>query len=473
VLAAHYPVTARAIGQRDNRPTRRRIWIGLIYLVLALNVTEGAMRKWLFPGSSQLLYFAKDGVLIAAYVLFLFARPFRGTDRTKALTIIYLLAAIVVCLDAFNPNLGSLIVGIFGIKCYLLYVGLIYLGAQFFDDWKSFLRFIRWQVIIAIPICLLGIAQFGSPADSQINRYAAPDEQVVATFGTDATVRITGPFAYITGHVFFILVSIALAAGLLGTSRRRSDYLFSIAALVLCVGNIWMSGSRSAGALSVLLVGAVLAWFGFQQNRVALRLRTLLVVAIALAVFTTTTWFNKAYNAYLDRIETSDDELVDRVFQHHDVFGLILDYSGLTGYGTGITHPGAAALEKGLGLKPSEPVPLFEAEYARVLVELGWIGAFFWYLLRIIVVLAIWKVYRELRTAELRLWAFIILSVHLITLNAAVVLNHTFAIYYWFLAGIAFGLPRLEAHELRTTSLPAYQRVRSPMTPAFAREVRA
>jgi hypothetical protein len=446
-------------------------WKVLVFVTLFLNITEGAMRKWVFPGSSQLVYFAKDGALIAAYVLFFLGGHYKGSHRTKALTLIFLSAAIVVCLDAFNPNIGSVIVGLFGIKCYLLYVGLIYMGMQLFDDWGSFLRLVRWQVIIAIPICLLGIAQFGSPADSEINRYAAADEQAIVTFGTDATVRITGTFAYITGHVFFVVISIALAAGLLGTSRRRSDYLFSIATLVLCVGNVWMSGSRSAGALSAILVGAVLAWFGFQQNRVALRLRTLLVVAIALAVFTTTTWFNKAYNAYLDRIETSDDELVDRVFQHHDVFGLLLDYAGLTGYGTGITHPGAAALEKGLGLKPSEPVPVFEAEYARVLVDLGWIGAFLWYLLRIVVLLMIWKVYRELQTAELRLWAFIILALHLVTLNAAVVLNHTFAIYYWFLAGIALGLPRLEARELRTQSIPAYQGVRSAMTPALARQV--
>ena len=196
--------------------------------------------------------------------------------------------------------------------------------------------------------------------------------------------------------------------------------------------------------MAAMFTTSVLIAFAFQHNRVASRLRLLLVIAIALAAFTTTTWFNKAYNAYLDRIETSEDEVLDRVFQHHDVFGLILDYAGLTGYGTGITHPGSAALEQGLGLKPSEPVPQFEAEYARVLVELGWVGGFLWYLLRIVLLLAIWKVYRELKSPELRCWAFIIFMVHLITLNSSVVLNHTFAIYYWLLAGIAFGLPQLE-----------------------------
>ncbi len=446
------------------------IWKILVYGTLLLNITEGALRKWILPGSSQLVYFAKDSVLIAAYVAFIFSGGSRTNFRTKAVTMLWLLAAIVIFLDAFNPNVGSVVVGIFGIKCYLLYIGLIYLGSELFEDWVTFQRFIRWQVILALAICFLGIAQFGSPAESQINRYATGDEQVIVTFGTDATVRITGTFAYITGHVFFVFVSIALATGLLGTSRKRINYLLSIATLVLCVGNIWMSGSRSAGVMAAVFTAAVLAWFGFQQNRVALRLRTLLVVAIALAAFTATTWFNKAYTAYLDRIETSDDEVIDRLFQHHEVFGLLLDYAGLTGYGTGITHPGAAALEQGLNLKPSEPVPLFEAEYARVLVELGWVGAFLWYLVRIALLFAIWRVYRELRTPELKCWAFVIFLVHLLTLNTSVVLNHTFAIYYWLLAGIAFGLPRLESYGLQAPTTAANPQIRAAIKPAFVQQ---
>src|SRR2546423_11661920 len=101
-------------------------WKVLVFVTLFLNITEGAMRKWLFPGSGQLLYFAKDGTLIAACLLFFLGGYYKGSHRTKALTLIYLFAAIVVCLDALNPNVGSIIVGIFGIKCYLLYVGLIY-----------------------------------------------------------------------------------------------------------------------------------------------------------------------------------------------------------------------------------------------------------------------------------------------------------------------------------------------------------
>jgi hypothetical protein len=422
-----------------------KAWKILVYAALFLNITEGAMRKWFFPGSSQLIYFAKDGLLIAAYAFFFLSGSSKGGERIKTLTTLFLLAAVVICIDAFNSNLGSPILGVFGIKCYLLYVGLIYLGAQLFENWNDFQRFIRWQVIVAIPICLLGIQQFRSPADAEINRYAAGDEQIISTFGADATVRITGTFAYITGHVSFLFATVALAVGLLGTSSRRSDRLLSVATLVLCAGNVLMSGSRAPGIYIAILVSAVLAWFGFQRNRVALRIRILLVVAIALAAFTTTTLFNQAYNAYLDRIETADDEFLDRAFQHHDVFGQILDYVGFTGYGTGITHPGSAALQQALRLEPSEPVPMFEAEYARVLVELGWIGGFLWYLLRLGVLYAIWKVYRKLRSTELQCWAFVILIVHLLSLNASVVLNHTYAIYYWLLAGVALGLPHLES----------------------------
>jgi hypothetical protein len=420
-----------------------KLWKALLMATLALNVIEGALRKWFFPGSGQLLYFAKDAVLIGAYVSFMLAGPHEANQRTKTATMLCLLAGTIIFLDAFNPNIGSVIVGFFGIKCYLLYVGLIYLGARLFKDWKQFQTFVQWQVAFAIFVCLLGIVQFGSPADAQINRYAVGDEQIL-TFGTDATVRITGTFAFISGHVSFLFVSTALTLGLICTSDQRKDKFLGPAALILCAGNMLMSGSRAGGIMLLAMVALVLIWFAPAANRVASRVRTVLLISVALALLAASLWFGKAYSAYLERIESSDDEFVDRAFQYHDVFGQILDYAGLTGFGTGLTHPGSAALEQGLGLKPSEPVPILEAEYARVLIELGWIGALLWYSFRIAVLFGIWKVYRELRSAELKCWAFVILLVHLFSLNGAVVLNHTFAIYYWLLAGIAFGLPQLE-----------------------------
>src|SRR5437764_1483038 len=158
-----------------SRRSKVQIWQVLVFATLFLNVTEGAIRKWFLPGSSQLVYFAKDAVLILAYAFFFLGGHHKNNPRTKTLTVLLLSAGIIIFLDAFNPNIGSPIVGIFGIKCYILYVGLLYLGAQLLEDWQSFQRFVRWQVLLAIPVCLLGVAQFGSPADSEINRYANGD----------------------------------------------------------------------------------------------------------------------------------------------------------------------------------------------------------------------------------------------------------------------------------------------------------
>ena len=47
------------------------LWQKLIWTVMFLLVYEGALRKWVVPGLQSQIYFAKDLILIAAYILFL------------------------------------------------------------------------------------------------------------------------------------------------------------------------------------------------------------------------------------------------------------------------------------------------------------------------------------------------------------------------------------------------------------------
>ena len=45
-------------------------WRAAVKAALVLLVFEGAIRKWLVPGSQQLVYFGKDIVLLGAYIGF-------------------------------------------------------------------------------------------------------------------------------------------------------------------------------------------------------------------------------------------------------------------------------------------------------------------------------------------------------------------------------------------------------------------
>src|SRR5438067_13043329 len=114
-------LNSRPVNAIPARRAKMQTWQILVFATLFINVTEGAIRKWFLPGSSQLVYFAKDAVLILAYASFFFGGHHKNNSRTKTLTILLLSAGIIIFLDAFNPNVGSVIVGIFGIKCYILY----------------------------------------------------------------------------------------------------------------------------------------------------------------------------------------------------------------------------------------------------------------------------------------------------------------------------------------------------------------
>src|SRR5258707_5555128 len=92
-----------------------RNWRQAVQVTMVLLIVEGALRKWFFPSSQDLVYFTKDVVLLGAYVGF-----FRDRTRQQfkppplALVKILLAASVLVGLiQVFNPNLPNLLVAIF------------------------------------------------------------------------------------------------------------------------------------------------------------------------------------------------------------------------------------------------------------------------------------------------------------------------------------------------------------------------
>jgi hypothetical protein len=432
-------------------------WKRLIIVALLLNVFEGAVRKWVIPSSGEYIYFLKDFVLLCAYSAFFLSRPQPQISQfLRPLRGWLLVAALAVSAGVLNPSLGSVIAGAFGAKCYLLDVPLLFLVPHMFASESAFKRFVRWYVIIAIPVCLLGVAQFDAPADSTLNRYAA-EEAGVAVFGVEGSARVTGTFSYISGHTAFLLVMAVLALGVLGTERLLWARVVAISVLVLVSANLLMSGSRAPLLISMTLIAASFVAFGLRSSALASRLRGLLLIVAALAGLAIVTKFSSAYDAFMTRVVGSEDEeFEERAFQNYDIMPALASYVGPFGLGTGITHPGSYALRTALELpQPSVPIPAAEAECARVLIELGMLGLLAWYGFRIAVIVALCKVYRTLRSPELRFWAFLIFMLHFLSFNSSVVLNHTYCLYFWFLAGVGFGLLKFDKNEQSALQMAA------------------
>ncbi len=414
-----------------------------------LVVVEGAIRKWLLPELNEFVYFAKDGVLGIAYILALLHpdRLHHG-DRFKMLFPFVFLAASLLVAGVFNPSLGSVIVGAFGAKAYLWYIPLIWIVPSTFNSTTELQKWFRNYLLLVIPVCLLGTAQFAAPPDSVLNRYSnTSDEQAVATFGEDTKVaRITGTFSYISGHTSYITAMAIFLLALMVQPAGGWWFLAGMLEFMLIVGNALMSGSR-AGVLIVAAAAVVFLLSTAGQDAPALRrFRWLVIGMMVLGCGAALYGFQDALSAFAHRVETAEDTEERMAFVSIERLDEAMNAAGLLGYGTGATHPGGFALRRAFNLGPAfDDPPPAELEYHRVMLELGPIGFLFWNVLRIFLLFALFATWRRMRISFLRQMAFAAFFLHVVNLNGAIVLNHTMGVYYWFSASFIFLLPKLEA----------------------------
>jgi hypothetical protein len=430
-------------------------WRKSIYAVLVLLVVEGALRKWAFPEASETIYFLKDVVLIGAYINYYgFAQNMkRPRLRNSLLTIAIFLAAGWCLFQALNPSLGSPLVGLFGLRSYLLYIPLLWLVPALFSSEEELYRFLRNYLLLLIPVGLLGIIQFFSPADSFLNVYA-PGETAVATFGTTANARVTGTFSYISGYTAYLLVCFSLLVPMLTIAQAPRWRLLTTVELLLVVVNGFMNGARGLILAGILYLLGYFLVKGLTQTASMIRLLkqfTAPILAVAIAAIL---WFRPAIDAFWQRT-TANQDILRRITDSFLEPVQFLQYKELDGFGTGATHQATPALRRILGLPAGEAIPTFyEGEMGRITLEMGPLGFLFWYGLRLVLILLLWQVYRQLTRPWLKELALSIFLLQLVQLNGHLVFHHTFSFYYWFLSGFIFLLPQLEQATHQATQHP-------------------
>jgi len=439
-------------------------WRRSIKAVFFLLVFEGALRKWVLPQASDMMYFLKDLVLIGAYLRYY---AFSDSERKVPIKsdwmkmLIFMIAGWCF-FQAFNPSLGSPIVGFFGLRGYLFYIPLMWMLPSLFQSEEDLYKFLRSHLLLLIPVCLLGAAQFFSPASSPINVYAGGQEPTAGFAGT-GKVRVTGTFSYLSGYSMYLAVCFALLLPLNFKKQSRSlQYLYTVE-IALLTANSFMTGARGLILFQVLFLTAYLALLVLNNTSNFKSLIDRLIVPIVLSFIAAYTWFRPAFDAFMIRA-TSSDNLSKRIVDTFNVTGYF-QYKQLYGYGTGATHQAVGALRGVLNLPSGELIPVgFESEMGRIALELGSIGFILWYGLRMILIVALGLVFWKLKRPFLRQLALAAFLTHAILLNGQLVVHHTFSVYYWFLASFIFLLPRLEKIEnlhnyqkiLQQNAFPAY-----------------
>jgi hypothetical protein len=425
-----------------------RSWRRAILVAMWLLVIEGALRKWVLPGAQDIVYFAKDVLLLAAYLGFL-----RDREQVRDLLVISRpLAALLLAaagfglVQVFNPALPNLAVGLFGFKAYFLYVPLVFILPAVFETRNDLARFLYPYALLAIPVGLLASLQFASPAASTLNTYAwDADTSQIVTFGMSSRVRVTATFSFITGYVSFLFASLLLLLSLLTVVgwRFKGNFLL-YGALAMTFLGMLLSGSRWPIFMLIGLMPIYLALLLFRERGGAAFARLTLAGAVLVALI--------AYGAS-DLVST----YYDRFSGNSDVAGRMVspltsplqmaNRAGLAGYGIGATHQAAPNLAPGVPPYSWLDGLILEEESSRVMVELGILGFLLTYGFRILLLFLALDQTRRARDPLARSIAIASLLFFIAHLPSGMVFNVTANLYFWFFAGLLLLSRRLDRQE--------------------------
>lgn len=442
-------------------------WERGIQIVLVVVIIEGAVRKWFLPSASEFVYFYKDVLMVATLIGYFRKRrkiSFVINRRLKLLSIalaVFLLYTVLALGLSFEIHP---LIGLLGLKAYCLYIPLAFITVRAFPDKERLIGFLKWYALIVLPMAVIGAIQFlDTTQQSAINKYAVSEESAagvvdIAKFGTASGtyfVRITGTFSYVSGLSVYlpIMFALLLAMSSLFSKRglKRGSKILYYSALGATVVLAFMSGSRGA-VLSMVVVAVI--FYLFTSGRQAVRRMQQIAVLGVILFVAFTSIFPQAYDAFYNRTFSADraSEGWDRVTGALSLPLNEASYAGLFGYGIGLTQNGVPALMKRLGLSDQgNPIPIgFEGEPGRVTLELGVIGLVLYTLLRLVLLITVFRLSFAIRDRESKMLAFAATAALVMPLVAGgAVANHTQNVYQWFLVGIVFALYNAERLQLR------------------------
>ncbi|MBN8420534.1 MAG: hypothetical protein J0L73_16570 [Verrucomicrobia bacterium] len=421
-------------------------WRAAVKVAFVAVLLEGAIRKWLLPSGEELVYFLKDIFLVGAYLRFyLSPDPELRTLRLRVPgTLIFLLCS-AVSFSALNPNIGSPLLAAYGVKIYFMYLPLTFMMPYLFRTQQELLRQLTWYVLLAVPICLLGVLQFKSDRFSMINTFASGMGETGAVgFGVGDRARVTGTFSYISGHTTFVVVFYILSVVLLTLKETPRKWLIIFVVVPLLAGNALMGGSRAS------MVSIAFVTFGFALAAMGGRLGTArnfvitLVVGGVLALAGGVYFFADALVHFEARAKGAET-VKGRVMDHPlAALELAVKEGGLFGYGIGTAHSATAAIRKKLGILPlKKAVPGMDNELGQIFAELGLFGFLGWYGLRILLLWLNWRAFLTSPPGVIRAICLAAVLIQFPHIVMSVVYNHTANFFIFALSGVGL-IPLLE-----------------------------
>ena len=423
-----------------------KLWKWLVGLFFLLVLLDGALRKWVLPSQSQLLFVLKDAVLWGGFLAYATWRSPTQLPRPVRHTWVPVLLGAYICLvlvQAFNLRQPNLMVSALGLKAHLAFMPLVVLlPAAIAETTERQIIRLLWYyaLLIVVPLAALSVYQFYQPPSAWINQY-------VREMGTIATVeghvRAISTFSYVGSHTAYLVFNAFLGTGLLlaGLRYERRDVL-GLGGLIFgaTVVVLPMAGSRSPIVIVAVAVAALL--LVVQSRRAGTFRFVALVLLIGVAVVQVT-GLGEGWEALAERAATAGDteNRIENVFLS-PIYGL--ERGGLLGYGAGSAHQAAPRFVPGAFGAEWLPEGYIENAIARQIIELG---AFGWLLLISLKATLLYLAYQTLRRSR-RILELIVgvtaFCMLLAKLPFPVIYNVVAGAFYWGSAGAMLGVWSLQ-----------------------------
>jgi hypothetical protein len=355
-------------------------------------VVEGAIRKWVLPELSGPLLLVRDPVAI-----FIYWQVFRAGRIKPGVLLLFVAVAVPICLFAFLQilaGINTLPIAAYGLRSYLLHLPMLWAIGYVFR-WNDVVAMGKTILVLCVPVTIIMVLQFQSPAGSWLNEGVGGNEGYVQLGSAAGHVRASGPFSYVMGAVSFTSLVVAFVIFGLGSPRVGYSatllYVSGIAALIA----VPVSGSRTM----VFLIAAILMFAtlsGAAMLRRVLKIAYLVVtVGVPSAVML---WQVPAFQDLVTVVQDATDVLGQRWGEAANVEGNTAEVLNLRVGGIFVDGIESARTEnlmgRGIGMGSNVAAqlltgtPMFllsEMEWGRVIQEFGPVFGLAFMVLRVVV----------------------------------------------------------------------------------------
>lgn len=346
--------------KRRQPQTPRDVLAHLFMAAWICLLLQGALRKWVFPGVAA-IYLIQDIPLLMAYIYALWkGLVWGGKLAWLCITIAIVLSIqtmVQLIFDSFSVRTA-----VVGLHHYIFYLPILFLAPVSFN-FKHRHRFLRWNMLLAIPMALLATLQSRAPKGAWINRTSAGDDTGFGLAGD--TVRATGTFNFTAFYSVWCGMAAAMVVGewLQPESQRtfKSKILLMVCTLCAVLATM-VSGSRLAIVLSGLgFVGGFAAVIVTRNIKLIVRFAVILL-SLPILVALTYVLVPASFNAVVARFsgEGYQQDLATRVV--HGLLGFTyaarFSYIGVgVGYGIPAANP---SMGGGIVLSENESIRIIE-----------------------------------------------------------------------------------------------------------------